>query len=119
VRACAAAWHDCRVPIAVAIAAVVIIGGVIVVAAGRGGELARDQPSPQPEPDWSTGAEVAGYRPPAALLGYQPEATEHAFVQLGRAIAERDEEIAWLRGRLAELQPETRPDSDAPAGGDQ
>jgi hypothetical protein len=107
------------VPIAVAIAAVVIIGGVIVVAAGRGGELARDQPSPQPEPDWSTGAEVAGYRPPAALLGYQPEATEHAFVQLGRAIAERDEEIAWLRGRLAELQPETRPDSDAPAGGDQ
>jgi hypothetical protein len=107
------------VSIVIAIAAVVIIGGIIVVAAGHGGELARDHADPQPEPDWTAGAGVASYRPPAALLGYQPEATEHAFAQLGRAIAERDEEIAWLRGRLAELQPETRPDSDTSTGGDQ
>lgn len=105
--------------IVIAIAAVVIIGGIIVVAAGRGGELARDQPDPQPEPDWGTGAEVANYRPPAALLGYQPEATEHAFAQLGRAIAERDEEITWLRGRLAELQPETKPPAESSSGGAQ
>ncbi len=99
--------------IVITIAAVAIIGGIVVVAKGLGGELARDR-APQPELDVRTGSDVARYRPPPALLGYQPEDTERAFSIIGRSIAERDEEIAWLRGRLAELQPETGP---AMAGG--
>jgi hypothetical protein len=47
------------------------------------------------------------------LLGYDPAATERAFRVIGRSMAERDEEIAWLRGRLAELQPETMPDRES------
>jgi hypothetical protein len=95
------------VSIVITIAAVAIIGGVIVVARGLGGELARDRVPVGTDLDVATGADVARYRPPPALLGYQPEATERAFTIVGRSIAERDEEIAWLRGRLAELQPET------------
>jgi hypothetical protein len=94
------------VSIVITIVAVAIIGGVIVVARGLGGELARDRAPLPSELDVRTGAEVARYRPPPALLGYQPEATERAFSMIGRSIAERDEEIAWLRDRLAELQPE-------------
>ncbi len=107
------AWHDCDVPIVITIAAVAIIGGMVVVARGLGGELARDRAPLPSEVDVRTGADVARYRPPPALLGYQPEATERAFSMIGRSIAERDEEIAWLRDRLAELQPETRQGLDA------
>ena len=46
------------------------------------------------------------YRPPAALLGYHAGATEHAFQRISRSLAERDAEIAWLRLKLRELQPE-------------
>jgi hypothetical protein len=102
------------VPIVITIAAVAIIGGVVVVARGLGGELARDRAPLDSELDVSTGADVARYRPPPALLGYQPEATERAFSMIGRSIAERDEEIAWLRDRLAEVQPET---GQGPAAG--
>lgn len=96
--------------VAIIIAAVVIICGVIVVAKGGGGEMARDRAQPPRDPDIWSGAEVARFRPPPALLGYDPGATERAFHVIGRSIAERDEEIAWLRGRLAELQPETMSD---------
>jgi hypothetical protein len=107
------------VSIAILIAAVVIICGVIVVAKGGGGELSRDRPPAPAEPDAWTGSEVAQFRPPPALLGYDPAATERAFRVIGRSIAERDQEIAWLRGRLAELQPETMPDTGSSAQPDE
>jgi hypothetical protein len=107
------------VSIAILIAAVVIICGVIVVAKGGGGELSRDRPQAPAEPDAWTGSEVAQFRPPPALLGYDPAATERAFRVIGRSIAERDQEIAWLRGRLAELQPETMPDTGGSAQPDE
>jgi hypothetical protein len=86
--------------------AVVILGGIIAVAMGKGGELSRlagDEPS---EVDFESWTEVASYRPPPALLGYQAGATEQAFALVGRVLADRDAEIAWLRARLRELQPE-------------
>jgi hypothetical protein len=104
------------VSIAILIAAVFIICGVFVVAKGGGGELARDRTEMPVEPDIWTGTEVARFRPPPALLGYDPGATEWAFSVIGRSIDERDEEIAWLRGRLAELQPETMPTAGVLAG---
>jgi hypothetical protein len=85
--------------------AVVIFGGIVVVAMGKGGELSR-VPSGQADVDFDSWADVASYRPPPALLGYEPGATEQALVLISRAMADRDAEIAWLRGRLRELQPE-------------
>jgi hypothetical protein len=94
------------VPVAIILVAVVILVGIVAVAMGRGGELARPARDEPEETDFSSGADVASYRPPAALLGYEARATEHALQRISRTIADRDAEIAWLRLRLRELQPE-------------
>jgi hypothetical protein len=94
------------VPVAIILVAVVILGGIIVVAMGRGGELARSPGDEPSYPDFESPADVSEYRPPAALLGYQAGATEHALQLIARTIADRDAEIDWLRTRLRELMPE-------------
>jgi hypothetical protein len=94
------------VPVVIILAALAILGGIVVAAMGRGGELARPIDDSALVTDFETGADVAGYRPPPALLGYDADATEYAFLLAGRALADRDAEIAWLRSRLRELQPE-------------
>ena len=92
-----------------------ILCGVVVVAMGRGGELARERPDVPAPSDFRTWSDVGRYRPPAALLGYHPRTTEHALSLIARTIAERDAEIEWLRKRLAEARPEFGPySSDAP-----
>ena len=88
----------------IVIAAIVILGGVVVVAMGRGGELARDQPAERAAASFRSWHEVASYRPPGALLGYDPAATEHALTEIARLIADRDAEIAELRHRLASAE---------------
>jgi hypothetical protein len=98
------AWHDYTVAIVIVLAAGVILAGVVVVAMGRGGELARDQAADPTATDFRTWSDVASYRPPGALLGYHPAATEYALAQVARAIAERDAEIDLLRQRLAAAQ---------------
>jgi hypothetical protein len=96
------------VPIVIILAAIAILGGIVVVAMGRGGELARAAEELPSIADFESGTDVARYRPPPALLGYDPGATEYAFLQAGRALADRDAEIARLRGRLLELDPDTQ-----------
>jgi hypothetical protein len=95
------------VAIVIVLAAGAILAGVVVVAMGRGGELARDRPAEPAATDFRTWSEVASYRPPGALLGYHPAATEYALAQVARAIAERDAEIDLLRRRLAAAQLST------------
>jgi hypothetical protein len=92
------------VAIVIVLAAGVILAGVVVVAMGRGGELARDQRAEPAATDFRTWSDVASYRPPGALLGYDAGATEYALAQVARAIAERDAEIDLLRRRLAAAQ---------------
>jgi hypothetical protein len=88
----------------IVIAAIVILAGVVVVAMGRGGELARDR-SAEPAPsEFRTWYDVASYRPPSALLGYDAAATEHALTEIAQAIADRDAEIDVLRRRLAAVE---------------
>jgi hypothetical protein len=94
------------VSVLIVVVALVILGGIVVVAMGRGGELARESEDQPVTADFESGADVARYRPPPALLGYHAGATEYALLLVGRALADRDAEIAWLRGRLRELQPE-------------
>jgi len=103
--------------VAIVIAAAVILGGIIVVAMGKGGELSRDWPDLPSRTDFQSWSDVAGYRPPAALLGYDAAATERALTLIARTIAERDAEIDWLRRRLTELQPESLADASAGAHG--
>jgi hypothetical protein len=91
------------VPVVVILVALVILGGVVVVAMGRGGELSRERPELPARSDFRTWSDVASYRPPPALLGYDAGATEHALSLIARTIAERDAEIDWLRQRLAEV----------------
>lgn len=105
-------------PVVIILAAAVILGGVVVVAMGRGGELARNRIDLSSRTDFQTWSDVAGYRPPAALLGYHAGATEHALSLIARTLAERDAEIDWLRRRLSEAQSaaaadETYPDDDS------
>lgn len=102
-------------PVAIVLAAAVILGGVIVVAMGRGGELSRDRPERPVHADFRTWSDVAGYQPPAALLGYNARATQYALSLIARTLAERDAEIAWLRDRIAELRPAS---PDGPASSD-
>jgi hypothetical protein len=91
------------VSVVIVLAAAVILGGVVVVAMGRGGELSRERPELPARSDFLTWSDVASYRPPPALLGYHVAATEHALSLIARTIAERDAEIDWLRNRLAEM----------------
>jgi hypothetical protein len=96
------------VSVAIILAAVVILGGIVVVAMGWGGELVRSPAREVSYPDFASAEDVASYRPPPALLGYQAEATERALEMIAQTIDDRDAEIAWLRARLRELAPEGR-----------
>ncbi len=102
-------------PVVILFAAALILGGVVVVAMGRGGELSRDRPELPGRPDFRTWSDVANYRPPGALLGYHAAATEHALSLIARTIAERDAEIDWLRSRLAEVSAAHRAGTGASA----
>ncbi len=101
--------------VAIVLAAAVILGGIIVVAMGKGGELSRERPDLPARADFRSWSDVAGYRPPGALLGYHAAATEHALALIARTIAERDAEIDWLRRRLAEVQPSSPAPEVSPA----
>jgi hypothetical protein len=104
------AWHDSCVPWVLLAAAVVILVGVIFVAMGRGGELARAPADIRPlDTHIVTAADVALLRPPAALWGYDMRATDEALSMVARTVTERDVEIATLRRQLEDLQA-------APAG---
>jgi hypothetical protein len=89
--------------VAIILVAVAILAGIAVVAMGFGGELARSPRDQSSLPCFQTGEDVASYRPPAALLGYDARATEQALRLAGEAVADRDAEIAALSARLESL----------------
>ncbi|MBO0823903.1 MAG: hypothetical protein J2P27_08600 [Actinobacteria bacterium] len=91
-------------PVVIVLIAIVIVAGAVVVAMGRGGELARERPPEPAAADFRTWSDVALYRPPSALLGYDPGATERALAEIAQAMAERDAEIDRLRRQLAAAQ---------------
>ncbi len=83
------------------LAACVILGGVVVVAMGRGGELVLFRPdAPSAFLVLRTPADVATLRLPLRPLGYQTQATGDALVAAANLLAARDAEIAALRHEL-------------------
>jgi hypothetical protein len=93
------------VPVVLLAAAAAILCGVVVAAMGRGGELALFEPDRRPlDPEIMTAADVALLRPPAALWGYDRQATHVVLNMVAQTMTERDVEIATLRQQLADLQ---------------
>ena len=108
-------WHDSYVPVVLLIAAAAILCGVIVVAVGRGGELAPSVPDSKPfDAEIMTAADVALLRPPVAIWGYDIRATDEALNMVARTVTDRDIEIVSLRRRIADL--ESAAGSRPPAG---
>ncbi len=87
------------------VAAAVILVGMIVVAVGRGGEMAEFSADVRPiDADIATAADVALLRPPVALWGYDRRSTDEALNLVARTVTERDVEIATLRRQIADMQ---------------
>jgi hypothetical protein len=87
------------------ITALVILAAVVVVASGRGGELAYEHADHAPlDIGPVSAADVALLRPPSALWGYNMQVTDEALDRIARAMSERDIQIAALQQQVADLQ---------------
>jgi hypothetical protein len=97
----------------VVLAAVAVVAGVILAAAGRGGGMAGFPADHAPLALGRIGAaEVALLQLPRSLWGYNAQLTEEALQAIAAAVSERDAEIERLRGQLAQWRQE------APAAGE-
>jgi hypothetical protein len=100
------------VSVVLLVAAVAIGVGIILVAVGRGGEIAEFSPDVRPlDTDMATAADVALLRLPLAMWGYDRRSTDEALNLVALTVTERDVEIATLRRQIAHLQWE----QDAPS----
>ncbi|MGP4023941.1 hypothetical protein [Actinomadura sp. 3N407] len=100
------------------LAGVAVLGAVVVLAMGRGGELAETHPDYPPLPLGAdgrpiTGQDAAHLRLPRTFWGYQPQVTDEALHRLADALAERDAHVAALEQQLHDLH---RRAGDAGAG---
>ena len=88
--------------------ALVILGGVVLAALGRVGEMATfASDTPPMDLDEVSATDVALLRPPMSLWGYNAQATEDALRVIARSVTARDVEIATLRRELADLRGNT------------
>ncbi len=92
-------------PVILLLAALAILGCVVLAALGMAGEMAAF-PSDSAPLQWDdvTATDVALLRPPLALWGYSVPATEEALGVIARAVTARDTEIATLRQELADMR---------------
>jgi hypothetical protein len=87
------------------VAALVILGGVVLAALGRVGEMATFAgDTPPMDLDEVSATDVALLRPPMSLWGYNAQATEDALRMIARSVTARDVEIASLHRELADLR---------------
>jgi hypothetical protein len=97
-------------PVVMLVAAAAVLAGVIVVALGRGGELAYFQADYFPlKLDQVSATDVALFRPPMALWGYNAQATDEALNRIATALTERDVEISALQQQVADLEAAAGP----------
>jgi len=99
------------------LAAGAILGGVVVVAMGRGGEMALFGPDvPVKITRLETPGDVATMYLPLGLVGYQARATGEALVATANLLARRDAEIATLRREIWRLGGDDQMSFAMPAG---
>jgi hypothetical protein len=89
------------------LAALAVLAGIVIVASGRGGEMAYEHPDYPPlDLGPVTAADVALLRPPSAAWGYNRRVTDEALAQIARAMSERDVRISALEQRVSDLHEE-------------
>jgi hypothetical protein len=107
------------VPLVIALAAVAVLAAVVVLAMGRGGELAEARPDRPPTVlPWNRpieGTDVALLRLPVGLWGYHVRTTDEVLNRLAHTVSERTTRIAVLEGQLAELRARLAARSQAEA----
>jgi hypothetical protein len=97
-------------------AAIAILAGVVVIAMGRGGEIARfDRDLPMTSPQINAASDLELLQLPIGLFGYQEHATRVALNAAARLLAEQGAEIARLREEVARLTAGVAPGE--PGGG--
>ncbi|MFA1540668.1 hypothetical protein [Actinomadura monticuli] len=97
------------VVVVLVLAGVAVLGAVVVLAMGRGGELAEAHPDYPPlqldaEGRPILGADGSRLRFPATIWGYQMQVTDEAVHRLTTALQERDARVADLERQLHDLR---------------
>ena len=97
-------------PVVLLIAGLVILVAVILVAAGRGGELPAERADYAPlDLGPASATDVALLRPPANAWGYNMQATDEAMAHIAESIRERDVRIVALEQLVTDLTREPAP----------
>lgn len=98
--------------VAIALAAAAVLAAVVVLAMGRGGELAEVHPDypplPFPGDRRLLGMDAAVVRLPRGLWGYHVDATDEMLRRFAHALSERDTRLAILEQQVAELRETAR-----------
>jgi hypothetical protein len=98
------------VSVVLLIAGLVILIAVILVAAGRGGELPAERADYVPlDLGPASATDVALLRPPANAWGYNMQATDEAMAHIAESIRERDVRIVALEQLVTDLTKEPAP----------
>jgi FlaG/FlaF family flagellin (archaellin) len=93
--------------VVLAVAAAVIMVGVVVVAVGRGGEMAYFPSDYAPlELGVVAATDVVLLRPPTSIWGYNMQVTDEALNRITQALSQRDVRIASLEQQVADLRSE-------------
>ncbi|HWG03091.1 MAG TPA: hypothetical protein VG164_14740 [Trebonia sp.] len=97
-------------PVVLVIAALVVLGAVVYVATGRGGELSAERPDYAPLDLGPVSAtDVVLLRPPTALWGYNAQATDEALERIAESIRARDVRIVALEQLVTDLSQDPAP----------
>jgi len=101
-------WHDAYVLVVLAVAALAVLGCVVAVALGHGGEMAEFPPDVPPlelpEDGRLTAVDFMSLRLPVALVGYHTQTVDETLRRVATALSERDTRIAILEQQIAELR---------------
>jgi hypothetical protein len=97
------------VTVVLVLAGLAVLGAVVVLAMGRGGELAETHPDYPPLRVDAEGRPVLGpagsrLRFPTTIWGYQMQVTDEAVHRLADALRERDARVADLERQLYDLR---------------
>jgi hypothetical protein len=99
--------YDANVLVVLAIAALAILGCVVLVSLGRGGELTEFPPDVPPldlpEPGQLTAVDFMALQLPVNLVGYHTQSVDETLRRAATAISARDTRIAVLEQRVSEL----------------
>ncbi|GIH91429.1 hypothetical protein ACFFMN_30735 [Planobispora siamensis] len=93
--------------VVLALAALAILAGVVMVAMGKGGELTEFAPDVPPlalpEAGQLNAVDFMALQLPVSLVGYHTQSVDEALQRVASALSERDTRIAVLEQRVSEL----------------